>query len=67
LFALQSSERAQHIANDRVRGRCSLFDATDVQGGGREVDLLSSEIDQLAGPKAVAVGEKQHSRVAVAV
>jgi hypothetical protein len=65
-FALYVPKRAQLIANDRVRRRRPLFDATDVQGGGREVDLLPSEIDQLAGPKAVAVGDK-HRGIAVAM
>ena len=51
----------------RVRRRRPLLDAADVQGGGCEVDLLPSEIDQLAGPKAVAVGDKQHRGVAVAI
>ena len=64
---VDTPKRAQLIANDRVRRRRPLLDAADVQGGGCEVDLLPSEIDQLAGPKAVAVGDKQHRGVAVAI
>jgi hypothetical protein len=67
LFALQAPKRAQLIANDRVRRRRPMLDAADVQGGGREVDLLPSQIDELAGSKAVAVRDKQHRGIAVAM
>jgi hypothetical protein len=67
LLTLSAPKRAQFIANDRVRRRRPLLDATDVQGGGREVDLLPSQIDQLAGPKAVAVGDEQHRAIAAAI
>jgi hypothetical protein len=57
----------QLIANDRVRRRRPLLDATDVQGGGREVDLLPTQVRQFAHPQAVSVRDEQHGGIAVAM
>ena len=47
-----------------VRGRARL-DPADVQGRLVEVDLRPAQVDQLADPQTVAIGDKDHGRVAV--
>ena len=66
LLALQPAQCAHLVADDRMgRGR-ALLDPADMQAGMGEVDLIPAQVDQLADPQAVAIGDQDHGRVPVA-
>ena len=66
LLALEPAQRAHLVAHDRVRARGARLDPADVQCRLVEVDLSPAQVDQLADPQTVAIGDKDHGRVAVA-
>src|SRR6516165_2598369 len=55
LLALQLAQRPQLVAADGMRGWRALLDPADMQGGGGEVHLVPTQVDQLAHPQAMAV------------
>jgi hypothetical protein len=65
LFSLQPTKPAELVPEDRMGACAALLDPADVQGGCSEVHLIPAQVDQLAGPEAVAVGHQDHRGIPV--
>jgi hypothetical protein len=50
-----------------MRGRRAALGPADSHGGGVEVDLVPTEVDQLGDPEAMPVRDQDHGGVAVAI
>jgi hypothetical protein len=66
-FALETAQRAQLTAGDRVCARRTTFGSADVQTAALEVDLIPAQPDQLGGSQTVSEGNKDHGCIAVAI
>lgn len=64
---MRPAEQPHFSAGQRAgRGR-TVFDATDTARLGFEVDLFPAQVTDFGGAQAVAEGQENHERVAMAV
>src|SRR5262249_36963398 len=67
VIASQLAERPHLVTADRVHARNPVLDPVNVEAALGKLDLLPLQVAHLRGPQAMAVGDQDHGRVAMAV
>src|SRR5262249_17219532 len=63
---LQPAQRSQFAASERVRCWRARLGPTDMQDARFEVNLIPTQVHEFSRPEAVAKGQQDHGRVAMA-
>src|SRR5262249_23948188 len=67
VIAAQLAQRPHLVTSDWVDAGHSVLDPVNVEAALGELDLLPSQVAGLRGPQTMAIGHKDHGRVAMAV
>jgi hypothetical protein len=66
-LAVESAQSPQFVSSYRMDARGSLLHPADMEVAGIEIDLRPFQCNKLGRSEAVAVGDKDHSGIAMAV
>jgi len=65
LLALEPPQGGEFVPEDRMGARCAPLDPADMQRSRGKLDLISAEVNEFSGTKAVTVGHQDHRGIAM--